>query len=200
MIDNGKLSRFEELVETYRNKIYTIAYRFMGNEADACDLAQEVFIRAYLKLDTFRGDSSLLTWLYQITANLCRDELRRRKVRSTVSLDAENPQQGAVNRYREVNGTMAGPEEVAETRELQKNLQLVLNRLPAEQRLVIIMREVQGFSYEEIAAHMECSLGTVKSRLSRARLALRELVLTNSELFGLRRQEPAGEGGCGNAL
>lgn len=191
----GDRDAFQALVEKYQHKVYTIAYRFVGNEADANDLAQEAFIKVYQKLSTFRGESSFLTWLYHITANTCRDELRKRQNKWTVSLDNPGPQPGdGTARVEGVRSTMAGPEEVAVAREVQRNLQMVLNQLPAEQKLILIMREIQGFSYEEIAQQLECSLGTVKSRLSRARAALKDLVVANAELFGLPGQVNALKG------
>lgn len=185
----GDRDAFQALVEKYQHKVYTIAYRFVGNEADAGDLAQEAFIKVYQKLSTFRGESSFRTWLYHIAANTCRDELRKRQNKRTLSLDNLSPQPGdGTARIEGVKSTMAGPEEVAAAREMQRNLQMVLNQLPAEQRLILIMREIQGFSYEEIAHQLECSLGTVKSRLSRARVALKDLVVAHRELFDLPRQ------------
>lgn len=182
----GDRDAFQALVEKYQHKVYTIAFRFVGNDADASDLAQEAFIKVYRKLPTFRGESSFLTWLYHITANTCRDELRKRQNKRTVSLDNLVPQPGEGGaRVEGVRTTMAGPEEVVEAREVQRHLQMVLNQLPVEQKLILIMREIQGFSYEEIAHQLECSLGTVKSRLSRARTALKDLVVANGELFGL---------------
>jgi RNA polymerase sigma-70 factor (ECF subfamily) len=195
LCQGGDRDAFQVLVEKYQHKVYTIAYRFMGNEADASDLAQEAFIKVYRKLPTFRGESSFLTWLYHITANTCRDELRKRQNKGTVSLDSFSTQQGdRTSRVEGVRTIVAGPEEVLEAREAQRNLQIVLNQLPVEQKLILIMREIQGFSYEEIAHQLECSLGTVKSRLSRARGALRELVVANGELFGLPSQVNAMKG------
>ncbi len=181
---SGDREAFQELVEKYQHKVFTIAIRYTGNESDACDLAQEVFIKVYQKLSMFRGESSFMTWLYQITANTCKDELRKRPTQQPVSLDNHGSWHGAeVALVRETSKT-AGPEEVAVNRELQRNLQLMLNQLPEEQRLILIMREIQGFSYDELAKQLECSLGTVKSRLSRARLALKDLVIAHRELFG----------------
>lgn len=178
----GDLAAFELLLARYENKIYSIAYRFMGNHADASDLAQEAFIKIYQGLSKFRGDSGLLTWMYHVTANVCRDELRRRQRSKVVPIDTARAD------YREPIETLAAgaefdPEDRAIQKEMQTNVQILLDSLPDDYRLVLIMRELLGFSYEEIAQHMDCSLGTVKSRLSRAREALRKKVMANQEIF-----------------
>lgn len=178
----GDLAAFEVLLARYENKIYSIAYRFMGNHADASDLAQEAFIKIYQGLSKFRGDSGLLTWMYHVTANVCRDELRRRQRSKVVPLEIVR-----VDSRQPLETVAAGmeydPEDRAIQKELQANLQKLLDSLPDDYRLVLMMRELLGFSYEEIAEHMNCSLGTVKSRLSRAREALRKKVMANREIF-----------------
>ncbi|HHW44029.1 MAG TPA: sigma-70 family RNA polymerase sigma factor [Desulfotomaculum sp.] len=180
---NGDLDAFTDLVCRYEKKVFTAAYRIMGNYSDACDLAQEVFIRVYQALPRFRGDCSFITWLYRITANLCRDELRRQGRQKKNSLD-------------EMLASSAGkslpvdqcpsPCESLERREFQEIVQGCLNELPEEYRLVLIMREIQGLSYDEIAATLDISLGTVKSRLSRARQAFRQKISGRRELLAFR--------------
>lgn len=176
----GDLDAFEELVRRYEGKVYGMAYRFMGNHADAGDLAQEGFIRLYQALPGFRGDSSFSTWMYRIVANACRDELRRRQRQRNVSLD-ELVESAAGN--MPVHSTEESPEDAAERNELQEYVQQCLSSLSEEHRLILIMREMQGLSYEEIAAALECSLGTVKSRLNRARHALKDKIKARRELF-----------------
>ncbi|GBF33773.1 RNA polymerase sigma factor RpoE [Desulfocucumis palustris] len=179
---NGDLDAFDELVKKYESKIYTVAYRFTSNHADANDLAQETFIRVYQSLGTFRGDSSFATWLYRIAANVCRDELRRQQRRKKVSLDEIMSHPGG-NIY--LADEASSPEESLERNELQRAVQKCLNTLSEEQRLILVMREIQGLSYEEIAASLDCSLGTVKSRLSRSRQALKQKVLGDRELSNI---------------
>lgn len=169
---SGDYIAFEELVHRYENKVYTVAYRFMGNHADACDLAQEAFIKMYQALPKFRGDSSFMTWIYHITANVCRDELRRRQNKQALSLDDDSDDNVALKLT--VASDAPGPEELIESMELSEQVQQCLNMLSEEYRLILIMREIQGFSYDEIATAMEISLGTVKSRLSRARAMFKE--------------------------
>ena len=177
---NGDLNAFEELVRRYEGRVYSMAYRFMGNHADAVDLAQEGFIRLYQNLPGFRGDSSFSTWMYRVVANACRDELRRRQRQRNVSLDEMAESAGG---NIPVPSMEVSPEESAERNELQEYVQMCLNSLSEEHRLILIMREMQGLSYEEIADTLDCSLGTVKSRLNRARHALKDRVTMHRELF-----------------
>lgn len=180
---NGDMEAFELLVRRYENKVYTVAYRFLGNHADASDLAQETFLRLYQALPGFRGDSSFMTWLYRITANACRDELRRQQRYHTVSLDSEAGNNNT-QAFLQAPGHIPSPEEAVEKKEFNETIQQCLNNLSEEHRLVLVMREIQGMSYEEIAGVLNCSLGTVKSRLNRARQAFREIFSSKRELFG----------------
>lgn len=185
---NGDLEAFEILVSRYERQVYTIAYRFMGNHEDASDLAQEAFIKAFKTISSFRGDASFKTWLYHITANVCRDELRKRQRRPTVSLD-EPVDLGDSTLNRQTADWSYCPERVYEVKEEQEFIQSLINSLPGEYRLVLIMRELLDFTYEEIAAHLDCSLGTVKSRLNRGRKYLRERIISGREhISGEKRQ------------
>lgn len=178
----GDLDAFDELVKRYENKVFTIAYRFVGNYTDANDLAQETFIRVYHALPSFRGDSSFATWLYRIASNVCRDELRRQRRQKKVSLDELMSQPGGNASLADNSMT---PEEVLEKNELQRAVQQCLDTLSDEHRLILVMREIQGLSYEEIAVSLDCSLGTVKSRLNRARQALKQKMTGARELLGM---------------
>jgi len=180
---NGDMEAFEQLVRRYENKVYTVAYRFLGNHADASDLAQDTFLRLYHALPNFRGESSFMTWLYRITANACRDEIRRQKKYHIVSLDNEAENNGDYFMSR-VSGLIPSPEEEVERKEFNNMIQQCINSLSDEHRLILVMREVQGLSYEEIADILKCSLGTVKSRLSRARQAFKDKFNSRRELFG----------------
>ncbi len=179
---NGDVEAFGELVSIYEKQVYSVAYRFMGNHDDANDLAQEAFIRAFKGIENFRGDASFKTWLYHIVANACRDELRRMKRQPTVSLNSPiMTEDGEINREQE-DWTFA-PEIIYESKEMQELVQRLLNELIPEYRQVLILRELQGFTYDEIAVTLDCSLGTVKSRISRARKILKDLIIENRELF-----------------
>lgn len=178
----GDLEAFGELVALYQRQVYTVAYRFMGNRDDAWDMAQEAFVRAYQAMAGFRGDCSFRTWVYRIAANACRDELRRRQHRPVASLD--EPvfcEEGEIPRQL-ATGSLS-PADVVEKRENAAYLQDLITGLAAEFRVVLVMRDVQGFSYEEIARELDISLGTVKSRLSRARKALRDRIMAERELL-----------------
>ena len=174
----GDLDAFEQLVKRYQNKIYNLACRFLGNRVDAYDLAQETFIRFYQSLPRFRGESSLMTWLYRITVNVCRDELRRQKRRNIVFVGfAEDKKADTENNNVYKNYLHAGvssPEEILERKEFCSKVQLCLYSLPEKYRLILVMREIQGMSYEEIAETLQCPRGTVKSRLYSARQVFRK--------------------------
>lgn len=176
----GDLKAFDELVNFYQNKVYTIAYRFMGNHADASDLAQDAFIKAYRSLLSFRGDSSFATWLYRIVTNVCRDELRKQSRYKKISLDDAMLYSGG---NPSLEASEMTPEEYMESEEKKDLVQKHLNALSEDQRLILVMREIQGLSYEEIASFLDCTLGTVKSRLNRARQTLKTRIIAQRELY-----------------
>lgn len=178
-IKNGDLHAFERLVARYETRVYTIAYRYVGNYSDASDLSQEALIRVYRSIGSFRGDSTFLTWLYRVVTNVCKDELRRRARQKAVSMDemiehGRTPVAEAVQRL---------PEEAVLRKEWQEEVQQVLNSLTEEHRMVVVMRDIQGYTYEEIAGFLQCSLGTVKSRLNRARNILKDRLLSRNDLL-----------------
>ncbi|HHY36304.1 MAG TPA: sigma-70 family RNA polymerase sigma factor [Firmicutes bacterium] len=190
----GQQAAFAELVERYEKKVYNLAYRMLGDGEEARDLAQEAFLKAYYALPDFRGESTFSTWLYRITTNLCLDVLRRRKNNIAFSLDEPlQTEKGALARQLPAEGE--GPEGIVERQELRQLIQRLIDTLPPEQRLVLVMREFQDLTYEEIAAALQCSLGTVKSRLSRARRALKEKLLASGEPFGSSLRQKQGKGG-----
>jgi RNA polymerase sigma-70 factor (ECF subfamily) len=166
----GSVDAFNMLVRRYQDAVYTLAYRMLGDPAAADDAAQEAFISAYRKLDSYRG-GSFKSWLLRITANLCLDDLRRVKRQRTDYLDDLAPEDSADGPPLPSNETP--PEEAAEQAELAAAIQRCINNLTAEHRAVLVMSDVEGFAYGEIAAALDTQVGTVKSRLSRARLAMR---------------------------
>lgn len=175
----GDLSAFNVLVERYQTSVFNLCLRLLGAPAPAEDAAQEAFISAYRSLGRFRG-GSFRAWLFRIAANACYDELRRRKARPATSLDWRNTED---ERPIEPPDTAPSMEERAATAELHRALEDALAQLPHEQRLAIVLCDVQGFDYAEIAETMRVSLGTVKSRISRARSRLRTIILEQRELF-----------------
>ncbi|MDK2855892.1 MAG: polymerase sigma-70 factor, subfamily [Bacillota bacterium] len=175
----GSREAFAVLVERYQAKIYNLTYRLLGNADDAEELTQEAFCRAFAKLGEFRGEAAFSTWLYRIAHNLCLDELRRRQRRPVLSLSEHE-----MRRYlEEVPGENPEAAELCVRRAVLGRLQEVLATLPPDQRTVLVLRDVQDLSYEEIAQIIGCSLGTVKSRLNRARRALRDKLSAERELF-----------------
>lgn len=165
----GDLDAFNDLVELHQRAVYNLCLRMIGNAAAAEDSAQEAFLSAWRGLAGYRG-GSFRSWLMRIASNACTDELRRRVRRPALSLDVPPP--GAEDPI-DVPDAAEGPETIVLRREHQAAIQAALLRLPQDQRLAVIMCDIQGFAYEEIAAAMRVSIGTVKSRISRGRDKLR---------------------------
>ncbi|AZR73789.1 hypothetical protein BBF96_10565 [Anoxybacter fermentans] len=174
MFKKGEEKAFEEIVRRYQKKVYNTIYRILGNPEDANDLAQEVFIRVYRKLHLFQGKASFSTWLFTITSNLCRDELRKRQRRLKIRSLSEPIRYKDGEIEQEILDESMTPERISINRELRDEIQAVIDKLPDEQKEAIVLREFQGFSYEEIAEIVGVALGTVKSRISRARRNIRE--------------------------
>lgn len=169
-------SGFEKLVKTYEHMVYRVAYRFLNNESDACDVAQEVFIRVHRSLPHFRGDSALSTWIYTVTANLSRNAIRSQKNRAKVQVLA--PQTGEDDR-RSFWDKVADKQAVSSSRKLESGdmrqaIQAALGELPPDYREAIILRDMEDLDYEEIAKVLKTGVGTIKSRISRGRALLRE--------------------------
>ena len=177
---NGDMAAFEQLVAIHQQKIYTVAFRILENPEDAADVAQEALVRIYRSLHNFKGDSSLSTWIYRITVNLCKDALRKRGCVLTQSLDSSiNEDKNSL--FPQIPDGKPLPEEQYEQRELKHYLEKFIAELSPDYRMVIIMREQMDLSYEEISQQLEISLGTVKSRLNRARRILRERIIADRE-------------------
>lgn len=195
LAQEGEIAAFESLVEEYEKRIYNLAYRMLGNTEDARDAAQETFLKAYAALANFRGDSSFSTWLYRIAKNACLDVLRARGRVHTFSLDDPlHTEDGEID--RQVEGDLPAPEEVLLAREAESVINDALGQLNEHHRSVVVLRDIEGFSYEEIAEILDVRLGTVKSRLYRARVALHSQ-LADTELFRERSVQHS-EGGEGS--
>lgn len=177
----GDLDAFNTLVLTYQHQVYNLAYRIMGEEAAASDATQEAFISAYKNLKSFRG-GSFKSWLLRIVTNACYDDLRRRKRRPATSLDELTDGEDGEAEF-DVPAPDDGPEIIAQRHELAGLIQQGITTLPDDQRIVLVLSDVQGMSYEEIASMTNSNLGTVKSRLSRARAKLREYLQGRGELL-----------------
>jgi RNA polymerase sigma-70 factor (ECF subfamily) len=174
----GNLDAFNELVLLYQNQAYNVAYRIMGEGDSAADATQDAFISAYRAISNYRG-GSFRAWLLRIVTNACYDELRRRKRRPTSSLDALYVTDAAPGEPL-INGA-EGPEAYVQRQDLNRALHAGLQNLPPEQRVVLVLSDVQGYDYREIAEITGTSLGTVKSRLSRARARMRDFLLAQGE-------------------
>lgn len=179
----GDVAAFEQLVAAYERKVYNLAYRLTGNPEDAADVAQEALLKVYTSLPEFRGDASFSTWLYRVVSNTCLDELRRRKRQRAVSLDQPISLTDGEDLTRQWADESDGPEEALTRKEQQAMVQQAISLLDEDHRVIIIMRDIQGLSYEEVADALGLSLGTVKSRLNRARAALQKK-FSELELFG----------------
>ena len=169
----GSESDFEALILSCQGKAYSMAYRYFNNPEDAMDALQESFLKIYRSLGTFKGESSFQTWVYRIEANTCCDMLRKKKARITteslVKMDGEDEY------TLEIMDASMGPEERAIHQEMTGYILHCLEKLPLEQKEIIVLRDIQGFSYEDIAEILNINPGTVKSRISRARMKLREI-------------------------
>jgi len=169
----GNLEAFEELVRRYERKVYNIAYRLLGNEDDATEALQDTFLRAFRFIPKFGFKSSFYTWLYRIATNVSLTRLRRRKKKSEiVSLDAPVPESEDLK--FDIPDTRQTPQEAFEQKRLREKLDKAVNQLPEEYRAVVVLRDLEGLSNEEVARILKLSVPAVKSRLHRGRLALRE--------------------------
>ncbi len=177
----GDLDAFNTLVLAYQHQVYNLAYRIMSEEAAAADATQEAFISAYKHLKSFRG-GSFKSWLLRIVTNACYDDLRRRKRRPATSLDELADGEDGEAEF-DVPAPDDSPETIAQRHELTELIQHGITTLPDDQRIVLVLSDVQGMSYEEIATMTDSNLGTVKSRLSRARAKLRDYLQGRGELL-----------------
>jgi len=171
----GERTAFQALVEKYQQRMYAVAYGLLGNREDALDAVQEAFVKAYRSLSGFKGKSSFYTWLYRITANAAIDLGRKTGRREEVEFREELEPDEEKGTYP-VAPASENPAERLMWKELGERIEDALQELPPEQRTAIVLREIEGLSYKEIANVMQCSEGTVMSRLHYGRMKLRELL------------------------
>ena len=175
---NGNDASFEKLMKLYQDRAYAIAYGVMGNTHDAYDVVQDSFIKIYKNIDKFNFKSKFNTWVYRIVKNTCIDELRKQKRKKTVSIDASyNRNDDELSFQYEDNSKSI--EDIVEEKETSKILQEGIEKLSPEHRSVIILYDIKGYDYKEISKMIGVSLGTIKSRLFRARNNLAKLLRNN---------------------
>jgi RNA polymerase sigma-70 factor, ECF subfamily len=177
----GDMVAFEELVARHRDKIYARAFSMMRNEEDAVDLSQEAWVKGWQRLVQFQGDASFVTWMTRIVINLCLDQLRKHKRQRAESIEALEQDGGGVERQMPV--VTVNPTERLERSELRERIDRALNQLSYEHRTVLILHEFEDLEYKVIAKKMNCSIGTVMSRLFYARRKMAAL------LAGLKREQ-----------
>lgn len=175
----GDASAFNTLMGNHEQRMYAIALRMCKNREDAQDCLQEAMLRVFRSIGTFKGESAFATWAYRITMNTCLDEIRRKKKSRDTSMDV------LLDQGWSPPDTSATPEKKAMQGELHRNLSRAINDLPEDMRSAVILRDIHGCSYEEIAQTLNVNVGTVKSRISRARERLREKIRENAELFNM---------------
>ncbi len=173
----GDPSAFNRLMAQHENRMYAVALRMCANREDAQDCLQEAMLRVYRAIGSFKGQSTFSTWVYRITMNTCLDELRRKKNRQNTSLD------NLVDMGWSPTDGGAGPEKQALMREMREKMHGAIRELPDDMRAAVVLRDIQGFSYDEIAQMLGINVGTIKSRISRGREKLREKLKEYSELF-----------------
>lgn len=180
----GDLAAFNQLVARHEQRVYNLAYRMLNDAESAADAAQDAFFQAYRALSQYRG-GSFKSWLLRIASNICYDRLRVRSRRPSDLLDAmlEEAESTGGSATSLLEDAAADPENHALSHELARELATAVQTLPPDQRLIVILSDIQGLSYDEIVQIANCSLGTVKSRLSRGRAKLREYLQQNPELL-----------------
>jgi RNA polymerase sigma-70 factor (ECF subfamily) len=179
---HGDLNAFNTLVLAYQDILYNAAVRILNDEEQAADAVQEAFLAAFRALNSFRG-GSFRAWLLRTVTNACYDELRRKKRRPTTPLEPETADGDEMETPHWLADPHASPEDSLDQAELEHAIQHCLENLPAEFRLVVVMADIQGLDYAEVAVAVKKPLGTVKSRLARARLRLRECLQRFRELL-----------------
>jgi RNA polymerase sigma-70 factor, ECF subfamily len=167
----GDQNAFGEIVELYKDKVFQLCFRMVGNSHEAEDLAQEAFVRAYININSFNQNLKFSTWLYRIATNLCIDRLRKKK--PDYFLDAEIAGTEGLNMYSQIPSKTVLPEDEVVSLEIQQQIQNEISKLPEKYRAVIVLKYIEELSLNEISSILEIPLGTVKTRIHRGREALR---------------------------
>lgn len=178
---SGDKNAFEEIVLAHQKNVYNLALKMVGEPEDALDLSQEAFLRAYQSLASFRGDCRFSVWLYRMTSNICLDFLRRKKRRDTLPLYTKSEDDGE-DIETEIPDERFSPEKTLLQKELREAIQTGLTSLSDNDRQILTLREIGGLSYDEIASALQMDIGTVKSRLFRARKRLCAFLMENGNI------------------
>lgn len=178
----GDTASFEKLVELYSDRAYAVAFGVMGNPHDASDMTQEAFIKVYRNIKKFNFKSAFNTWLHRIVKNTCIDEIRKRKRKKEISLDSTYDS-GDGEYTMQIADDSPGVQEILERQETEEMLWDALETLDEKHRLVIVLADIKGYDYNEISDITELPLGTVKSRISRGRTKLAEIIRKNGTNF-----------------
>ena len=190
---SGDKGAFEELVVANQKNVYNLALKMTGNEEDALDISQEAFLKAYMQLGSFRGDSRFSVWMYRLTYNQCIDFLRKKSKATTISLT--HTDDGGDTADMEIPDMRQLPEEILTRRETRKTIAESINELGRNHREILVMREITGMSYSDIAETLNVSEGTVKSRLARARKSLVDILIKKGTFpanFRLKERKEVG--------
>ena len=180
LLKKGDRAAFNLLIEQYQTKVYNIAAGMLSDPEDALDASQEVFINVYKSINGFKENSSLSTWIYRVCANVCKDFLRKRmRTINVMSLDSAEDEDEPI----EIPDDTNSPEQLSQQEELQRLVRQEMNTLSSEYKEVLVLCDIEGLSYDEISSILKCPVGTVKSRLNRARQALRKKISEKRELF-----------------
>jgi len=178
----GNLDAFNTLVLAYQDSLFNTALRILGDDDQAADATQDAFISAFRNINSFRG-GSFKAWLMRTVTNACYDELRRKKRRPTVALEPDTDDGNEMDTPRWLADPGMSPEQKVEADDVEHAIQHCLNALPTEFRTVVVLADIQGLDYIEVAASVKVPIGTIKSRLARARLRLRECLQGFMELL-----------------
>jgi RNA polymerase sigma-70 factor (ECF subfamily) len=181
-VQQGDRTAFNDLVYKYERRAYQYAFRLTANQDEASDIVAEAFVRAYNALKNFKGNSAFTTWLYRIITNCYLDHHKRERARQHDSLD-ERLDSGSGEVVREIEDPTMAPDALAERNERERVIQRALEKLPEYQRAMLVMFHAEALSYDQIAEALDLPLGTVKSRLNRARQTLRDTIGADMELF-----------------
>jgi RNA polymerase sigma-70 factor (ECF subfamily) len=177
----GDVVAFEKIVNRYKGRLYNFVFRFVGDQETAEDIVQETFLRAYRRRKEYRAIANFSTWLFTIAGNLAKSELRRRKRWRFLSLDWDDDAGNGM----EIADESLRPDTMAESSMTDMRIQEAIDTLPANYRQVVILRDIEGLSYQEIAEIARCPVGTVKSRVNRGRLRLQQKLKVDGKDVGL---------------